>query len=77
MKLDNLREEFEKGGGESPCPFCGLPRARRSDYIRCVRCGVNWIGGESLDRDPRTRRLEVFLEGIKAHKKKGDEDRKG
>jgi hypothetical protein len=32
---DTLRAEIKKGGGKQPCPFCGVPRVERSDYIRC------------------------------------------
>jgi uncharacterized Zn finger protein (UPF0148 family) len=59
---DNLREEIEKGGSESPCPFCGIPRLQRSDYIRCCRCGINWLEGETLDKDPRTERMRKQVE---------------
>jgi uncharacterized Zn finger protein (UPF0148 family) len=35
---DKLLDELENGGTESQCPFCGLPRVKRSDYTRCPRC---------------------------------------
>jgi uncharacterized Zn finger protein (UPF0148 family) len=53
---DKVREELKKGGTGPPCPFCGLPRVQRSDYLRCPRCGVNWLEGEALDCDPRRER---------------------
>lgn len=53
-----------RGGGELkdlPCPFCGLPRCRRTDYIRCSKCGVNWLMGEDLDHDPRVERMRILI----------------
>jgi uncharacterized C2H2 Zn-finger protein len=58
---DTLHEEIAKGGKESPCPLCGHPRVRRSDYIRCVRCAVNWMEGEPPDTDPREFRRRQNL----------------
>ena len=43
-------------GTEADCPFCHEPRVRRSTYIRCNGCGVNWRDGENLDVDPRWTR---------------------
>jgi hypothetical protein len=48
--------ETTVGGGLSPCPFCGVPRCQRSDYVRCSKCGVNWLDGENLTKDPRNAR---------------------
>jgi uncharacterized Zn finger protein (UPF0148 family) len=67
---DLVRQELKSGGTESPCPFCKLPRARRSDYIRCAACGVNWMDGEALDRDPRAARLRTLLDGVAMSKAK-------
>jgi ribosomal protein L37AE/L43A len=47
-------------GSEPPCPFCGRPRVRRSDYTRCNQCGTNWLDGEDLARDPRNARMRVI-----------------
>lgn len=59
---DELRkEEIERGGDMPPCPRCGVPRVQRSDYVRCCRCGVNWMAGEDLSRDPRTQRFEEMM----------------
>ena len=58
---DTLRREIEKGGTETPCPRCQLPRVRRSDYIRCCACALNWMDGENLDKDPRQQRMNRFL----------------
>jgi hypothetical protein len=51
-------------GTEAGCPFCGVARVSRSDYIRCNGCGVNWLEEEMwmpgyLDRDPRVSRAEA------------------
>lgn len=70
--LAKIRHEIKFGGTESPCPLCGMPRCLRSDYIRCARCGVNWIKGiddEWLDKDPRNGRLQRFLAEDKALRK--------
>lgn len=60
------RREIEQGGTESPCPFCGVPRVERSDYIRCCGCGINWLAGEDLKSDPRAQRLAIFLEACRS-----------
>lgn len=60
--LQKLRDEIKKGGSEPPCPFCQIPRVRRSDYVRCCRCGVNWLEGEALDKDPKTQRMRNMIE---------------
>ena len=46
-------------GPELPCPFCNRPRVTRSDYIRCNQCGINWLDGEDLSRDPRLSRTKA------------------
>jgi hypothetical protein len=67
---DTVRQEIAKGGTAAPCPFCHLPRVRRSDYIRCCRCGINWMEGEALDHDPRQQRFQAFLDSTTATAKK-------
>ena len=57
---------LNEAGTEPPCPWCKSPRVARSDYIRCNRCGVNWLNEEMhlpryLDRDPRVVRSEAAL----------------
>lgn len=47
---------YRKGGDQSPCPFCKVPRFQRSDYVRCCVCGINWLPGEPLGVDPRAFR---------------------
>ena len=64
-----LAEELAHGGTEEPCPFCKLPRCQRSDYIRCVRCGINWSPGEPLDMDPSVYRDQVRRDGYRAGRK--------
>lgn len=53
-------------GTEAPCPFCGVPRVRRSVYIRCNPCGTNWLDEERhlpdyLNIDPRVARDHVRM----------------
>jgi ribosomal protein L37AE/L43A len=44
---------LNEAGTEPPCPFCHRPRVKRSDYIRCMRCGLNWtLGEQAIDRHP-------------------------
>ena len=55
------RERLNEKGTEPPCPWCKVPRVLRSDYIRCNRCGVNWLASEMglqdyLNLDPRVAR---------------------
>lgn len=51
-------------GSEEPCPWCGEPRVKRTDYIRCNRHGTNWLDEERhlsnyLDRNPAAARMDV------------------
>ena len=53
-------------GTESPCPFCGEPRVRRSDYIRCNLDGINWLDEERhlpdyLNRNPAAARSAASM----------------
>lgn len=59
--------EIMTGGDLAPCPFCKVPRVRRTDYVRCCRCGINWLDQEMhltfkgkpyLDVDPGCARRE-------------------
>lgn len=59
--------EIMTGGDLAPCPFCGVPRVRRTDYVRCCRCGINWLDQEMrltfkgkpyLDVEPSCARRE-------------------
>ena len=52
VKADRLKS-YRKGGDQSSCPFCKVPRFQRSDYVRCCVCGINWPPGDDLNRDPR------------------------
>ena len=58
------QERLNEVGTEPMCPFCGSPRVARSDYIRCLPCGVNWLNEEMnlpdyLNLDPRVSRREA------------------
>lgn len=60
----NRKDRLNEAGTEPPCPFCHKPRVLRSDYIRCLPCGVNWAASEMhlpnyLSRDPRVVRAEA------------------
>ena len=55
------REKLAEAGTMPPCPFCQRPRVARSDYIRCLPCGINWLADESelpnyLNRNPAAAR---------------------
>jgi hypothetical protein len=55
-------------GSEPPCPFCWVPRVSRSNYIRCNRCGINWLDEEMkfrdyLNRNPSAARWEAARMG--------------
>ena len=61
-------ERMNEVGTEPDCPFCQKPRVSRSDYIRCNRCGVNWLDSEMslpnyLNLDPRVARRGVVPTG--------------
>ena len=53
-------------GNLSPCPFCQTPRNMRSDYIRCRPCGINWLKGEDLTKDPRNARLSAYVASVRS-----------
>ena len=59
------QERLNEVGTMPPCPFCQRPRVARSDYIRCNRCGINWLLEEShlpdyLNRLPSAARSEAM-----------------
>jgi hypothetical protein len=62
---DTIRKEIKSGGALSPCPRCGTPRVKRSEYIRCCGCAINWEEGEPLDQDPRSYRQQKMIEESK------------
>ena len=58
------QERLNEPGTEPPCPMCGRPRVARSDYLRCHRCGMNWLNEEMhlrdyLNRNPSAARSEA------------------
>ena len=60
----NRKDRLAEVGTEPACPLCGKLRVVRSDYIRCLTCGVNWLNEEMhlrnyLNRDPRAARSEA------------------
>lgn len=60
------QERLNEKGTESLCPFCKVARAKRSDYLRCLKCGLNWLDEENtfpgyLDEDPRKSRHARFM----------------
>lgn len=46
------QERLAEVGSEPPCPFCARPRVKRSSYIRCNPCGLNWGKDQATDRHP-------------------------
>lgn len=60
------QERLNEVGTEPPCPFCLVARVRRSDYVRCNRCGINWLDGEDLTRNPKAERWEKFMASVSA-----------
>ena len=61
-----LAAEIRTGGTAAACPFCNVPRVQRSDYIRCCKCGVNWLPGENLSADPRIERYTRMVASLRA-----------
>jgi ribosomal protein L37AE/L43A len=62
MTTEQEREAYlNEPGTMPPCPFCQRPRVQRSDYVRCNPCGINWLDGEDLNRNPKAERWEKFL----------------
>ena len=59
----NRQDRLAEVGTEPPCPLCGRPRVKRSgsNYIRCNPCGLNWLAGEELGRNPKSERWEKVL----------------
>ncbi len=64
--MEKLKREIEVGGElkDLPCPFCNKPRSQRSDYVRCSPCGLNWLDGEDLQKNPLLSR-EPYLSGAR------------
>lgn len=67
LRQDRINEK----GTEPPCPFCNRPRVKRSDYIRCNQCGVNWLDGEEIMTDPRAQRKAAMM-GTRSTKQAND-----
>ena len=65
------KERLAEVGTLPGCPLCGAARVARSDYVRCNGCGVNWMDGENLDRDPRAERWEKVLASARSMKGTG------
>lgn len=66
MSQEERMKEITEGGTLSPCPMCGLPRCERSNYIRCSKCGVNWLNENRrldryLDRNPCSAQWDEFI----------------
>jgi ribosomal protein L37AE/L43A len=59
----NRQDRLNEVGTEPPCPFCRRPRVNRpvGGYIRCNPCGVNWLNGEDISKDPRFERKAEML----------------
>ena len=36
-------------------------RVQRSDYIRCGKCGMNWLDGENWETDPKAERYHNII----------------
>jgi hypothetical protein len=59
---------LNEAGTMPPCPRCGSPRVARSSYMRCQRCGINWLDEEMglrdyLNRNPSACRWEAAHTG--------------
>lgn len=52
MPMELAKEMLSK---DLLCPFCGLSRSLRSDYVRCNPCGRNWWIGTDLSRNPHAK----------------------
>ena len=64
--VEARRALLSEAGTEPPCPFCGVPRVKRSDYIRCNREGINWLNGENISKDPRIERYQIMLDTLRS-----------
>ena len=72
----NRMVQSEVGTGPN-CLFCGIPRVQRSDYIRCMGCGINWLDEERnlpnyLNRNPAAARSETARMAIAQQKSAGN-----
>jgi len=70
--IEKIRTEITVGGElkDKPCPLCGLPRCQRSEYVRCSKCGVNWLDGENLNGNPKIERFNAMVASLQSSKKK-------
>jgi hypothetical protein len=55
------RTRRNEPGTEPPCPMCGKPRVKRSTYIRCNPCAVNWSEREDTSSDPTIERYAQLI----------------
>lgn len=74
--LSGKSDAAEEGEcGAPPCPVCKRERERRSDYVRCRFCGLNWLAGENLSLHPhlgrRLRLVEASLAVPTSRSRKG------
>jgi hypothetical protein len=60
------QERLTEAGTMPPCPLCQKPRVQRSDYIRCNPCGVNWLNGEDIDKNPKVERWNQMLNAARS-----------
>ena len=59
------QERLSEAGSLPACPFCGVARVQRSDYIRCNPCGINWLDGENWEANPKIERYQKMLESMR------------
>lgn len=77
--MARLKSEAEVGGElkDMPCPLCGKPRSQRSEYIRCQSCGVNWLNGEDVNRNPRIERYGKMVDELRVARPKSSQAEAG
>ena len=69
----NRRDRLAEVGTLPECPMCGRARVQRSDYVRCNPCGLNWLEGDDLSRNPVHHRWERFIaDTLRSSRRKGD-----
>ena len=66
-------QRLDEPGTEPPCPFCQRPRVKRSSYIRCNPCGMNWGMDDEWSRNPKGQDREREKGRLKANAAPADQ----
>jgi len=64
LMASTREQRLAEVGAEPASPFCGRPRVKRSSYIRCNPCGMNWSDGQDIFKHPHMRVIPSSAPGM-------------